>query len=92
VLEGYVDLLVRTDRGLVIVDYKTDQWSGTVQAEERIARYRIQLAAYGVALERALGERVCGGVLIRCRPDAPADEIEIERWEEALDDVRALVS
>ena len=26
VLEGYIDLLVRTPDGLVIVDYKTDQW------------------------------------------------------------------
>ena len=25
-LEGYIDLLVRTPAGLVIVDYKTDQW------------------------------------------------------------------
>ncbi len=49
VLEGYVDLLVRTPDGLVIVDYKTDQWSGPVQTAERIGRYRLQLAAYGAA-------------------------------------------
>ena len=47
VLEGYVDLLVRTPDGLVIVDYKTDQWSGPVQTAERVGRYRLQLAAYG---------------------------------------------
>ncbi len=92
VLEGYVDLLVRTPDGLVIVDYKTDQWSGSAQADERIARYRLQLAAYGVALEGALGEPVVGGILVRCRPDAPADEIEIEGWPDALDDVRRLVA
>ena len=40
VLEGYVDLLVRTADGLVIVDYKTDQWSGPVQTSERLERYR----------------------------------------------------
>ena len=37
VLEGYVDLLVRTSTGLVIVDYKTDRWSG---AADRSARAR----------------------------------------------------
>src|SRR5690606_21494084 len=50
VLEGYVDLLVRSPSGLVIVDYKTDQWSGPAQSAERIAKYRLQLAAYGAAL------------------------------------------
>jgi ATP-dependent helicase/nuclease subunit A len=92
VLEGYVDLLVRTPEGLVIVDYKTDQWSGPAQADESVARYRLQLAAYGVALERALGEPVIGGILVRCRPDAPAEQIEIHDWQEALDDVRRLVA
>jgi ATP-dependent helicase/nuclease subunit A len=92
VLEGYVDLLVRTDDGLVIVDYNTDQWSGATQAGERIARYRIQLAAYGVALEGVLGEPVIGGVLIRCRPDADAEEIAIDDWQGALDDVRELMA
>jgi ATP-dependent exoDNAse (exonuclease V) beta subunit len=92
VLEGYVDLLVRTDDGLVIVDYKTDQWSGATQAGERIARYRIQLAAYGIALEGVLGEPVIGGVLIRCRPDADAEEIAIDDWQGALDDVRELMA
>ena len=66
VLEGYVDLLVRTPDGLVIVDYKTDQWSGPVQTGERIERYRLQLAAYGAALESALGEPIAGGILVRC--------------------------
>ena len=92
VLEGYVDLLVRTPGGLVIVDYKTDQWSGTAQVDERVGRYRLQLAAYGVALERALGEPVVHGTLVRCRPDAPAEQIEIRDWSGALDDVRRLMN
>jgi ATP-dependent helicase/nuclease subunit A len=91
VLEGYIDLLVRTGDGLVIADYKTDQWSGPVQSGERIARYRIQLAAYGAALESVLGEPIAGGVLIRCRGGGAADEIVIADWAAALDEVRALV-
>ncbi len=88
VVEGYVDLLVRTGEGLVIVDYKTDQWSGPVQTAERVGRYRMQLAAYGAALEAAVGEPIAGGILVRCVPDGPAEQIEIERWSEALDEVR----
>ena len=84
VLEGYIDLLVRTPEGLVIVDYKTDQWRPGADREARIVRYRHQLAAYGVAIGRLLAEPVVGGVLVRCRPDGPAEEIAIDRWADAL--------
>ncbi|WP_158412204.1 UvrD-helicase domain-containing protein [Ilumatobacter nonamiensis] len=92
VLEGYIDLLVRTDRGLVIVDYKTDKWSGPVQTAERIGRYRTQLAAYGAALEATLDEAVVGGVLVRCRAGEPPEQIEIPDWSAALDEVRSIVT
>ena len=91
ILEGYIDLLVRTADGLVIVDYKTDRWSGPVQTAERIERYRTQLASYGAALEATLDETVVGGVLVRCQAGAPAEQIEIERWRAAVDEVRELV-
>jgi ATP-dependent helicase/nuclease subunit A len=91
VIEGYVDLLVRTPDGLVIVDYKTDQWSGPVQSAERIGRYRLQLAAYGAALETALDELIVGGVLVRCSPKADADQIVIDDWAGAIDEVRLAV-
>ena len=92
VLEGYVDLLVRTPDGLVIVDYKTDQWSGPSQTAERLERYRLQLAAYGAALESALGEPIAGGILVRCVADGAADEIVVDGWVDAVDEVRQLVS
>ncbi len=91
VLEGYVDLLVRTPDGLVIVDYKTDQWSGPVQSSERIGRYRLQLAAYGAALAAALGEPIIGGVLVRCSPNDDAEQIEIDDWVDAIDEVARAV-
>jgi ATP-dependent helicase/nuclease subunit A len=90
VLEGYIDLLVRTPAGLVIVDYKTDQWRPGADQDARIARYRRQLAAYGFALGRLLDERIAGGVLVRCRTDGPADEIPLPDWPAALADVAAL--
>ena len=91
VLEGYVDLLVRTPDGLVIVDYKTDQWSGPVQSAERVGRYRLQLAAYGAALDTALDEPIVGGILVRCSPKGDAEQIEIDDWTEAIDEVRLAV-
>jgi ATP-dependent helicase/nuclease subunit A len=91
VLEGYVDLLVRTSGGLMIVDYKTDQWSGGTQVAERIGRYRVQLAAYGAALETTLGEPIVGGTLVRCIPDQSAEQIEIVDWQGALAEVRQII-
>jgi len=91
VIEGYIDLLVRTEHGLVIVDYKTDQWRPGVDRTERLARYRHQLAAYGVALERLLDEPIAGGVLVRCRPDAPAEEIPVDDWPGAVSHLRSVV-
>jgi ATP-dependent helicase/nuclease subunit A len=91
-LEGYIDLLVRTDDGYVIVDYKTDDWSEGSQRSQRIVRYRRQLAAYGVALELVLGEPVVGGVLVRCIDGAPAEQIELPDFGLAQRDVAAALS
>ncbi len=92
VLEGYVDLLVRTPAGLVIVDYKTDQWSGPAQTAERVGRYRMQLAAYGAALEVVLGEPITAGVLVRCRAGEPAEQVDVPDWDDALAEVVRLVA
>jgi len=92
VLEGYVDLLVRTDEGLVIVDYKTDQWSSVAERAARLARYRLQLAAYGVALRSLLDEPIAGAAIVGCRSDGPADELPVERWGDALAEVAALAA
>ena len=56
-LEGYVDLVFRDDDGLVVVDYKTDAVDAETRAE-RIAHYRIQAAAYALAVAR--GDRRAG--------------------------------
>jgi ATP-dependent helicase/nuclease subunit A len=92
VVEGYIDLLVRTADGLVIVDYKTDQWTSGADASARIARYRHQLAAYGLVLGTLLDEPITGGVLVRCVAGQPAEQITIERWDDALQEVAALTT
>src|SRR5690606_16245598 len=91
VLEGYVDLLVRTADGWLIVDYKTDAWGAGAQRAERITRYRRQLAAYAVALEHVLAEPVVGGTLVHCRVDGAAEEIELDGWEAAKSELGAAV-
>ncbi len=91
VLEGYIDLFVETPEGGLIIDYKTDQWPDEGERASRIEKYRRQLAAYGVALEQILGKPVVGGVLVRCRPDGPAEEIEITGWGEALSELREAI-
>ena len=57
-VEGFIDLLYETADGLVVVDYKTD----TVPSEEDVAaamkRYRLQGAAYALALQETLGRPV----------------------------------
>ena len=88
VLEGYVDLLVRSPDGYVIVDYKTDAWRTGAHRAERIARYRRQLAAYAVALEHVTGEAIVAGVLVHCRATGVAEQIELSGWAEAVTSVR----
>ena len=92
VVEGYIDLLVRTAEGLVIVDYKTDRFGDAGARGERLARYRHQLAAYGVALGRLLDEPIVGGVLVHCRPDGPAEQLAVPDWDGALREIEAVTA
>ena len=67
-LEGYIDLVFRDDGGLVVVDYKTDAVDADTRAE-RLTHYRIQAAAYTLAVSAATGEPVIGCVLSFLDPD-----------------------
>src|SRR5439155_10736116 len=53
-LEGYIDLVFRDDDGLVVVDYKTDAVD-TETRSRRVTGYRIQAAAYALAVADAPG-------------------------------------
>ncbi len=68
VLEGYIDLLYREDDGLVVVDYKTDAWRTKADLDAKVARYRVQLEAYGSAVAGATGEVVSGLQLLFLNP------------------------
>jgi len=60
-LEGYVDLVYRDTAAadaLVVVDYKTDAIRNAADLAARLAHYRVQGAAYAIAVKAATGERV----------------------------------
>ncbi len=89
-VEGYVDLLIPSPEGLVIVDYKTDAVEGPAAIEARAEEYRPQLAAYTLALERSTGLSVAAGVLVFATPTGPVehrvarDALELDRIEALL--------
>ncbi len=91
-LEGYVDLVFRDDDGLVVVDYKTDAVDPATRAV-RVSQYRIQAAAYVLAIAESTGEPVVRGVLCFLDP-AGATEVVFAgtELETAVAEVRALVT
>ena len=88
-LEGYIDLLYRTDEGLVVVDYKTASSGADLNA--RVAGYRAQGGAYAVAVEESTGERVARVVFVFLTPDG-AIERELPQLRASMDAVRAAVA
>jgi len=60
VVEGFVDLLYDGPDGLVVVDYKTDAVRTEADIDAAVSRYRLQAAAYALALERSLGRAIVG--------------------------------
>jgi hypothetical protein len=85
-LEGYVDLLFRTPDGLVVVDHKTDHAETDADLDAKVARYRLQAAAYAAALEAVTAERVVRCVFVFCGLDV-AREREVDDLEQARADV-----
>jgi ATP-dependent helicase/nuclease subunit A len=91
VLEGYVDLLVETPDGLVVVDYKTDTVRSETDLDQKLAAYELQGAAYAVALETATGLPVVACRFVFCRP-AGAIEREVADLPTAMARVRAAMA
>jgi ATP-dependent exoDNAse (exonuclease V) beta subunit len=87
-LEGYVDLLYRTTDGLVVVDHKTASTTDPAELDRRVEGYRLQGAAYALALGQATLEPVVRvtflfltpeGALERDLPDLAGGVAEVER-------------
>lgn len=88
-LEGYVDLLYRTDDGLVVVDYKTA--STTTDLDRRVDRYRTQGGAYALAVAAATGEPVIRVVFVFLTPTGPVER-DLDDLDAAIAAVRAAVA
>ena len=89
-LEGYIDLLYRDPQGLVVVDHKTSASSDPAELDRRLAGYRLQGAAYAVAVGRATGQTVTRVVFLFLTPNG-AVERELTDLAEAMADVERLV-
>jgi ATP-dependent helicase/nuclease subunit A len=59
VVQGIIDMLIRTPAGLVVIDFKTDDVTAK-KAPERAELYRQQLALYGRAAETILKAETSG--------------------------------
>jgi ATP-dependent helicase/nuclease subunit A len=59
VVQGIIDLLIRTAQGLVVIDFKTDNIA-EAQAEERAGLYRRQLELYSRAACAILKDKPAG--------------------------------
>ncbi len=75
VLEGFVDLVLDDDDGLVVVDYKTDRTGGQSGVERASARYHPQVASYALALEEATGRPVRRCVLVFVGDGEPVEDV-----------------
>ncbi|HEX2383724.1 MAG TPA: UvrD-helicase domain-containing protein [Acidimicrobiales bacterium] len=92
IVEGYIDLLFEDARGeLVVVDYKTDRATTSAEAAAVAQRYRIQAAAYALAVGEVLQRPVARAVLVFCGHDG-AVEHEIPELAEVVAQARAIAT
>ena len=71
-LEGYVDLLYRGDDGLVVVDHKTSGSADPAELDRRVEGYRLQGAAYAVAVGAPPASRSSASSSCSSPPRAPS--------------------
>jgi ATP-dependent exoDNAse (exonuclease V) beta subunit len=88
-LEGFIDLLIETPEGLVVVDYKTDR----IAADEQhlvVDRYRLQGAAYALALQASLDRPVsrCSFLVL---DRTGAHEVVVDDLADAMAEVEELL-
>ncbi len=86
-VEGFVDLCIETEDGLIVVDYKTDELVGPDAVADKVARYRIQAATYAAALEHIAGRPVVACRFLFIGPDGVI-EAEVDDLDQAVAAVR----
>jgi ATP-dependent helicase/nuclease subunit A len=77
IVQGIIDLLIKTPEGLVVIDFKTDLSSVALAKSDAISPdeitkraelYRQQLDLYAQAASNIIGQKVCGKYLYFLRP------------------------
>jgi ATP-dependent exoDNAse (exonuclease V) beta subunit len=91
VVEGYIDLLVRTPDGLVVVDYKTDSVRSDADVDAALERYRLQGATYARLVETVVGEPVVDCVFLFLSPTG-AKERRVTDLEQAKAEVSGVLT
>jgi ATP-dependent exoDNAse (exonuclease V) beta subunit len=86
-LEGYVDLLYRRPDGLVVADYKTGPAGVDADLDPLVERYRLQGAAYALAIGDATGDDVVDVVFVFVTPGGAVDR-RLPDLASAVADVR----
>ncbi|MEM7324978.1 MAG: UvrD-helicase domain-containing protein [Actinomycetota bacterium] len=89
-VEGFIDLCIETEDGLLVVDYKTDGVASPADVAERVLNYRIQGATYAVALEHVTGMPVIACRFLFIGPDQVI-EADVADLRAATDEVRQLL-
>ncbi len=87
-IEGYIDLLVEHDDGLIVVDYKTDAVRNEADVDAKLEQYGRQGAAYAAAVAVATGRPVVDVQFVFCRPEGPIVR-RIDGLDALVDDVVA---
>lgn len=87
IVEGFIDLLYRTPEGYVVVDYKTDGIGSDAQLDRAMVNYRLQGAAYALALEQHLGVPVVRFECVFVTPDR-VRTVAGPDLRDAMDEVR----
>ena len=57
IVEGFADMVIETDEGIEIVDWKTDRIAAS-EVRERLRQYELQAGLYVLGIEAATGRRV----------------------------------
>ena len=73
-----------------MVDHKTDRVADDLELAGKLAAYRLQLAAYALAVERATGETVVDARLVFCAAAGARDEA-VPELRAAMAEAEALV-
>ncbi len=88
VVQGIIDMIIPTDDGLVIVDFKTDKIREN-EIAERAARYTTQLALYAQAAAKILNAPAAGSYLYFLHPKSayPVKTSLVRLKSKALSDI-----